>query len=293
MSYTKQELINKIKELKKSNDEFTYNITDLAGTENSRAEIMSSIYIRKNKELRLKNMSDIDNEFVTQGKIFNQSPEKYTVSQVSIKRSYIEQINRFMREYNSRYTTIQTEIHKAQESQKILMFKSCKYSNSKKIYMLSADYQNFLIQKQQMIAQYRKDNNIELYKKIEDMKDPCFEYDEKIAKCKRQIKLYENIISRCDKEFENCTKRREEHFNKLFGEEYSIALKPSGYKAIVNMIMNKLDGANRFSKLVVKKHASRINDLKIRKMDEYADKIKQETVDFSREIEDMINDYGE
>lgn len=293
MTYTKQDLINKIKELKKNNEEITYNITDLAGIEGSRAEIMSTIYIRKNKELRLKNIWDVENDFRTQARIFNQSPEKYTISQESIKRSYVEQINRFMREYNSRYISIQSEIYRAQENQKILMFKSCKCSNSKKVYMLSEGYQKFLIQKQRMINQYDKTHNFELYNKIEEMKDPCSIYDEKIMNYKRKIKLYENIITRCDKELENCTKDREEDFKKLFGEEESLAIKPSGYKFIINTIMNKLDGNNRFSKLVVKKHATRINNLKIKKMDECADKIKKDTVTFSKEIENMINNSEE
>ena len=292
MDYSKQDLINKIKELKKNNDELTYDITDLAGIEGSRADILSSIYIRKNKELRLKNLWEIENEFRTQGRIFNQSPEKYTISQESIKKSYIEQINRFMREYNSRYMSIQSEIYRAEENQKILMFKSCKYSNSKKVYMLSDDYKNFLIQKQKMIEKYKQTNDLELYKKIENMKDPCIQYDERISQCKKQIKLYENIISRCDEEFENCTQKRAEHFRELFGEEQAISIKPSGYKMILNMIMNKLDGNNRFSRLVVRKHATRINDVKVRKMAEYVDKIKKDTIIFEHEIQNMLNQNG-
>ena len=292
MEASKQELINKIRELQKQNDEFTYDITDLADTEGSRADILSSIYIRKNKELRLKNLWEIENEFRTQGRIFNQLPENYTISQESIKKSYIEQINRFMREYNTRYMSIQSEIYRAEENQKILMFKSCKYSNSKKVYMLSDDYRNFLVQKQKMIEKYKQTNDFELYKKIESIKDPCDQYDQKIFQCKKQIKLYENIISRCDKEFEICTQKRAEHFKELFGQEQSIALKPSGYKIIINMILNKLDGANRFSKLVVRKYATKINDVKVRKMSEYADKIKNDTVIFEQEIQNMLNQNG-
>ena len=289
MSYTKQELIEKLKELKKNNDEFTFDITNLSNTECNRAEVISSIYIRKNRTLRLKNILDIDKEFTIQGKKYKQSPEKYTVSQVSIKRSYVEQINRFMKEYNLRFMNVQNEIYRAQEYQKILMFKSCKYSNSKKIYMFSNEYQNFLFKKQQLISQYKQTRNPLIYQRIESMEDPCSIYDKKISKCKKQIKLYENIIAKCEEELEICTTDRERDFGILFGEEQAIAIKQTGYQVFWEKLKDIFDGENRFSTLVVKKHANKINELKISRMDEYADKIKKDTVIFSKKIEDMVN----
>lgn len=293
MSHTKQELIEKIKELKKSNDEFTFDITDLSKTECNRAEVMSSIYIRKNRDLRLKNILDIDKEFNIKGKLYNQSPEKYTVSQVSIKRSYVEQINRFMKEYNLRFINVQNEIYRAQENQKILMFKSCKYSNSKKIYMFSKEYEEFLSKKQQLIMQYKQTQNPLIYQTIESMEDPCLTYDRKILNCKNKIKLYENIIAECDEELQRCTADRERDFEILFGEEQSLVIKQTGYKMFLEKLKDILDGKNRFATFVVKKHANKINELKISKMGEYADKIKKDTIVFSKKIEDMLNDSGE
>lgn len=293
MSHTKQELIEKLKELKKNNDEFTFDVTDLSNTECNRAEVMSSIYTRKNRDLRLKNISDIDKEFSTKGKMYNQSPEKYTVSQVSIKRSYVEQINRFMREYNLRFMNIQNEIYRAQENQKILMFKSCKYSNSKKIYMFSKDYEDYLSQKQQLIMQYKQTQNPAIYQAIESMEDPCVAYDRKILNCKNKIKLYENIIAECDEELQRCTTDREKDFETLFGEEQALVVKQTGYKRFLEMFKDMFDGNRRFTTLVVKKHANRINELKISKMNECADKIKKDTVIFSKKLEDMLNNNGE
>lgn len=289
MAYSKDELISKLKELKKNNDEFTFDITNLSNTECDRAEILSSIYIRKNRTLRLKNILDIDKEFTTQGKKYKQSPEKYTVSQVSIKRSYVEQINRFMKEYNLRFMNVQNEIYRAQENQKILMFKSCKYSNSKKIYMFSDEYQNFLSKKQQLISQYKQTKNPLIYQRIESMEDPCSIYDKKILDCKNKIKLYENIIAKCEEELENCTQDRENDFGRIFGEEQALAIKQTGYKVFLEKLRDMFDGNNRFSELVVKKHANRINELKISKMEEHVNKIKRDTVIFSKKIEDMVN----
>ena len=289
MAYSKEELINKLKELKKNNDEFTSNVTNLSTTECDRAEVMSSIYIRKNRALRLKNILDIDKEFVTQARVYKQSPEKYTMSQMSIKKSYVEQINRFMKEYNLRFMNVQNEIYRAQENQKILMFKSYKYSNSKKIYMFSDEYQNFLSKKQQLISQYKQTQNPLIYQRIESMEDPCLVYDKKISNCRNKIKLYDEVIFKCEEELEKCTEDRERDFGILFGEEQAIAIKQSAYKMFVEKLKNIFDGNNRFSTLVVKKHATRINELKISKMEEYANKIKKDTVIFSKKIEDMVN----
>ena len=290
MGYTEVELINKLKELKRSNDEFTFDITDLSKTECNRAEIQSSIYIRKNRTLRLKNILDIDKEFTTQGKIYKQSPDKYTVSQVSIKKSYVELINRFMREYNLRFMNIQNEIYRAQEQQKVLMFKSCKFSNSKKIYMFSDEYQNFLLRKQKLISQYRQTKNPLIYQRIELMEDPCSIYDRKILECKNRIKLYENIIARCDNELEICTQDRERDFEIIFGTEQALILKQKGFYAFLEKLKDIFDADNRFSELVVKKHANKINALKIGEIDEHLNKIKRDTVIFSQKIEDMKED---
>lgn len=290
MSYTEVELINKLKELKKSNDEFIFDITDLSKTECNRAEVQSSIYIRKNRALRLKNVLDIDKEFVTQAKIYKQSPDKYTVSQVSIKRSYVELINRFMREYNLRFMNVQNEIYRAQEQQKVLMFKSYKLSNSKKIYMFSDEYQNFLFRKQKLIDQYKQTNNPLIYQKIELMENPCSVYDRKIAEYKNRIKLYENIINKCDEELDNCTKDRERDFTTIFGTEQALMLNQKGLYGFLERLKDIFDADNRFSELVVKKHANKINALKIGEIDEHLNKIKRDTVIFSQKIEDMKDD---
>lgn len=292
MENVSPEIIERIRELKKQNDCFFNSVSNLTDTEENRTDVMTSIFIRKNRELRLNNLWEIENNYRTQGRIFGQSPEKYVIEQESTQRAYIEQINRFMKEYNTAYTNIQIEQKKAEQAQKVLMFKSCKFNNSKKIYMLSNNYKNFKAKRQMLINEYEKTNDFELYKKIESFEDPCEQYEKRIQSYKNKIKLYENILLRCDKEFEECSKRRERDFKELFGEEIGLALKKTDYKSILNMIMNKLDGKNRFSRLVIKKYAKNINEIKTKKLEIYADRIKKESVLFSEEIENMMKSSG-
>lgn len=286
------EIIEKIRELKRQNDCFFNSMANLNDTEKDRIDVMTSIFIRKNKELRLNNLWEIENNYRTQGRIFGQSPEKYVIEQESTQRAYIEQINKFMQEYNTAYINIQIEQEKAEQAQKILMFKCCKFNNSKKIYMLSDNYKKFKEKKQTLINEYEKTNDFELYKKIESFEDPCEQYEKRIQSYKNKIKLYENILLRCDKEFEECNNRREKDFKELFGEEIGITLKKTDYKTLFNMIMNKLDGKNRFSRLVIKKYAKNINEIKTKKLEIYVDKIKKESVSFSEEIEKIMKSNG-
>lgn len=293
MEESKQELINKIKELKKKNDSFIEEITNLVNTEGNRADVLASIYSRKNRELRLKNLWEIENNYRVQAKIFGQLPEKYAIEQESTQRAYVEQINRFMKEYNTAYTNIQIETQKAEEAQKTLMFKCYKFSNSKKMYMLSDGYKNFKAKRKLLINEYEKTHDFNIYKRIQEFQDPAVQYDKKIEYFRKQIKTYEKILLRCDKEFEECTKRREKDFQELFGEDLGIELKKNfGIKSVIDAIMNKIDGKNRFSRFVVKRYANKINEIKTKKMDEYANKIKKESVAFSEEIENMLKNSG-
>ena len=71
--------------------------------------IIAAIFTRLNDEMRLKNIQDIRKDISYRAKDFGLSPEKYVNSIGSITRSYIEQINRFMKAYNDQFVNIQTE----------------------------------------------------------------------------------------------------------------------------------------------------------------------------------------
>lgn len=237
----------------------------------------------------LKIKKRLEKIFILGAKTFRQLPETYALSEESIIKSYVEQINKFMRSYNEQYLNIQTHIQRAEEQQKVFMFKSCKLSNDKKLFMLTEEYEKFKNKKTNMIDEYKRTNNIELYKEIQNLKDPSEKYNKEINSLKNKIKLYENLINRCDIEFSECKTRRERDFKELFEPEKAVAVneKLSLYKRITRNLLNKLNGESKFSKLVIKKYADKINDLKVQKLDKYIDNIKRDTVIFSEEIEKM------
>lgn len=237
-------------------------MTELAQIEGSKSSVISAVFIRKNDELRFNNMIEIQEDIKQGAKTFGQQPENYAASQDSIIKAYVEQINKFMKTYNQAYINIKTKLRMAEENQKILMIKSQKLSNNKQLYIISNNANENILN----------------------------EYNKKIDIYKNQIKLYENIISRCDSEFENCKLRREKEFKELFENEKNMIVPKNEniFKRLIFKIGNKFNGYENFSKYVLQKYATKINQLKTSKLDEYIDKIKKDMVIFSNEIDEML-----
>lgn len=283
--------MNPLEVIQKENEDIINNMTQLVQTETSRSELVSAVFVRTNIELRLQNIKEVEGEIINGAKYYGILPEKYVGMNESIKKSYIEQINKFMKSYNEQYMGIQSVLQRAEEKQKVLMFQSCKYSNNKRMYMLTENYKVFQDKKNSMIDEYKKTNNIKLYQEIQNLNDPCSAYNSKIENIKNDIKFYENIIARCDREFQDCRARRQRDFEEIFGNSKQLAVvenKPF-YVKLFRSLTNKFTGENRFSKYIIKKHSEKINNIKVNVMDQYVNKIKQDMVAFESEIEDMIN----
>jgi len=254
--------LDSIEQIQLENKKLIDEMTELARTEDLRASVNSAVFIRKNDELRLNHIIDINNDIIQGAKTFGQKPEKYVSSQDSIVKSYVEEINKFTKVYNEEYINIMHKIQMSTEHQKALMFKIQKISNTKQLYE---------------IANKVDDNMFE-------------EFDNNILEYKKQIKLYENVISRCDKEFESCKARRKQDFEELFRthEVLAIADNKNVFKKIVFKISNKFNGYENFSKYVLKRHANKIDEMKTGKVNKYVNKVKQNMVNFSYEIDNML-----
>ena len=116
--------------------------------------------------------------------------------------------------------------------------------------------------------------------------------DYEINSCKRQLFLYERIIARCDKEFEDCKNRRERDFKELFEvkQEQALAIirRENIISKILKKIRNKFHGYENFSKTVLQKYASKINKMKTEVISLYINNVKQDIVNFSGEVDAMI-----
>lgn len=237
-------------------------LKQLAGAEESRVSIISAIYIRLNDEMRLKNIQDVKKDISYGAKSFGQLPEKYAVSMNSIVRSYIEEINKFMKAYNDQFINVLNVIHNAEQKQKYYFYKIRENTIMKSVCILAGKPEDS-------------------YKVL----------DEEILDYKKKLVLYERIIARCDKEFEDCKNRREEDFKELFEikQEQALAVvqKVNPITKIINKIKNMFHGYENFSKYVLQKYAARINKMKVETIEMYVNKTKQNTVNFASEIEEM------
>lgn len=264
--------MNQIEKMELDNRRIVNNLTELARTEDSRSSISTAVYLRLNNELRLKNVQDIRKDISYGAKYYGQTPEKYTTAQDSIVRSYVEQINKFMKMYNEAFVNIQTVEHNAATNQKNLVFKARKLDIVKQIYQFcnrpESDYAN---------------------------------YENKIKEYKDEIEKYEQVIKRCDEEYTLCRNRREEEFKEIFNispSQMSVALIPvekdnfikKFFKKLWTKTTNKFNGYQNFQKDVLQRHATNINGLKTGGIDKYLTKIKQDMVTFNYEVDTILGE---
>ena len=213
--------------------------------------------------MRLKNIQDVKKDISYGAKSFGQLPEKYAVSMNSIVRSYIEEINKFMKAYNDQFINVLNVIHNAEQKQKYYFYKIRENTIMKSVCILAGKPEDS-------------------YKVL----------DEEILDYKKKLVLYERIIARCDKEFEDCKIRRDRDFKELFEvkEETGLTVikKRNPVVKLVRMITNKFRGYKNFSRIVLQKHASIINRMKTETIAQYVKGVKQDIVDFSGEIDEMV-----
>lgn len=254
--------MDELEKIKTENQNLVQDIKQLAGTEDSRVSVISAIFIRLNNEMRLQNIQDIKKDISYSAKDFGQLPEKYTNSMNSIVRSFVEETNRFMKAYNDEFINIQNIMYTAEEKQKYYFFKIREANVMRNICELA-------------------EKPVESYENL----------NQEINGYKRKLAMYEKIIARCDKEFEDCKNRREEDFKELFEikQEQALAVvqKVNPITKIINKIKNMFHGYENFSKYVLQKYAARINKMKVETIEMYVNKTKQNTVNFASEIEEM------
>ena len=216
--------------------------------------------------MRLQNIQDVKKDISYGAKDFGQLPEKYVENMGSIVRSYIEEINKFMKIYNDEFINIQSILQNAEEKQKYYFFKLREVNIMRNVCILA-----------------------------EKPKETYQALDEDINKYKRKLVIYEKIIDKCDKEFEKCINSREEDFKELFeiNQEQALTIvnKSNPIIKIVQKLKNMFHGYEKFSKYVLQKHASKINKLKTETINLYDRKIKENIVNFSNEIDNMIEEF--
>ena len=119
------------------------------------------------------------------------------------------------------------------------------------------------------------------------------ELDDQIRMYKRKIGIYERIIMRCDKEFEDCKNRRIKDFNNIFevkGEQsLVVAKKQNVIIELFRKLKNKFNGYEKFSVYVLQKYLSHANRIKVEMMDICIYDIKRNMKNFDEEINNLLN----
>ncbi|MBR1539782.1 MAG: hypothetical protein IJ629_01135 [Clostridia bacterium] len=256
--------MNGLEQVEAENQKIASDMIQLAGTEDSRISVITAIFVRLNNEMRLENVQEIRRDISYGAKDYGLLPEKYVNSMDSIVRSYVQEINKFMKAYNDEFMNIQNVLKSAEERQKYYFYKIRETIVMRDICELAG-------------------KNPEDYKEL----------DAQIKSYRKKLATYEKIIVRCDKEFEDCKIRRDQDFKDLFElkQENALAViqKRNVITMLINKIKNRLNGYERFSKYVLQKHAGKLNRMRTETTGEYVTKIKKNILSFDSEIEGMLN----
>ena len=213
--------------------------------------------------MRLQNIQDVKKDISYGAKSYGQLPEKYDENMNSIVRSYIKETDKFMKAYNDEFINIQNILQNAKEKQKYYLFK----------------IQELMIMKNVCVL-------------LQKPKELYEELDEEINNYKQKINTYEKVISKCDKEFEECKIRRNREFKELFEikQEQSLALvqKQNFILKLFIKLKNKFQGYKNFSRFVLQKYFNKINQMKTETIDNYIKNVKEDMLNFSSEINEII-----
>lgn len=213
--------------------------------------------------MRLQNIQDVKKDISYGAKSYGQLPEKYVETMNSIVKSYIQETNKFMKAYNDEFINIQNTLQNAEEKQKYYLFK----------------IQELMVMKNVCVLLQKPKN---LYEEL----------DEEINSYKQKIITYEKVISKCDKEFEECKIRRDREFKELFEikQEQSLAVvqKQNFILKLFLKLKNKFQGYKNFSRFVLQKYFNKINQMKTETIDNYIKNVKENMVNFSSEINEII-----
>lgn len=256
--------MNGFEQVEAENKKIASDMIQLAGTEDSRLSVITAIFIRLNNEMRLDNIQSVRKDISYGAKSYGLLPEKYVTSMDSIVRSYIQEINKFMKSYNDEFMNIQNVLKSAEERQKFYFYKIRELIVMKNICRLA-------------------EKAPEEYTKLDDQ----------IKDFRKKLAALERIIIRCDKEFEDCKNRRTQDFYELFEikEEQALAVinKKNIFQKFLNKIKNKFHGYEIFSKSILQKHAGKLNRMKTETISEYVKKIQRNIASFDDEIKGILN----
>ena len=116
--------------------------------------------------------------------------------------------------------------------------------------------------------------------------------NQEINEYKKKLAIYEQIIAMCDKEFEECKNNREMDFKELFEIKQENALAIIQHRnplaKLINCFKTNIRRYDKFSKAVLKKYASTINNIRIETMSLYINKVKKDILIFSSRVNDVV-----
>lgn len=219
-------------------------LNEIASTETMNSKVKAAIFVKKSETIMKEKVSYLYNLLQVEASSYGQKPEKQFDRVGTIIDKYRGKLDKAYSELYLQYLNIQKEIGEAKTSQKVSMI----------------NYQRVINESEKTSKTYR------------ELKD----------KIKKQNDAYEEIINKCEKQFENIVDKFQEKINENFFIESNLKIKDENnvFSKIKNAILNFFNGSTRY-KESLERYEAKVDNIDI---DKIIKELREETIDFVTDI---------
>ena len=255
---------------------------ELCQIETQEMKVQGVLFTRRCTSVIKEKVSYLEELLKKEADTYNQKIDNFYTTKNYIVTSYKEKLNRLYKEYYLQYVNIQDELLEARFKQRALMIKYQNTINKREAEMQTPLYLNYMNNKKILMQKLNSTSNSseynEIYQKINNLKSPISNIENKKEELKKENEKYQKIINLCNQKFLTCKANFEHQVNNEF--LIATSLIPTENMSFINkvkeILINIFKGTSRFTEALenYKEMIEKIN------CDKIVEEMREETINF-------------